>query len=314
MDRIVEVDPGLVVVGPTAVGKSGVAMALAGHLNGEILSIDSMQVYRGLDIGTDKPSSVARERVPHHLVDVVSLNENFDAARFVRHAEESVGAIRARGHQPVSCGGTGFYLKAWVEGLGSLPPADPELRMSLEQTPLAELLEELKVQDPETYERLDRNNPRRVIRAVEVLRLTGEPASAKRAAWQGVSESRPPRPGFYGMIRPTETLDRRIEARVDSMFARGLVEETRSLLDAGLRDNATACQAIGYRQAIEHLKGIRSLAETVDLVKRRTRQFARRQLTWFRRQIPLTWIEVADGETEEAVAGRILADWKRHLG
>jgi len=299
-------DPGWVVVGPTAVGKSGVAMCLARQLGGEIITVDSMQVYRGLDIGTDKPSPSDRALIPHHLVDVVSLAESFDAARFVRLARAAAADIRGRNRAVISSGGTGLYLKAWVEGLGHAPPADPELRLALEQMPLAELLEELRRRDPVAYERIDRRNPRRVIRAVEVLRLAGEPLASQRATWRPVEEAPEPRPGYFGLVRPAASLARRIEARVERMFAEGLVEETRALLEAGLRSNATACQAIGYRQVMEMLDGQRSCAETIDLVKRRTRQLARRQLTWFRRQTPVTWLEVGDDEPDASVVDRIL--------
>ena len=169
--------------GPTAVGKSAVALALAESLGGEIISVDSMQVYRGLDLGTAKPSAAERARVPHHLLDVVELSEAFDAAQFVRLATAAVVEIQARGRVPIFCGGTGLYFKAWLEGLGEAPPSDARVRAELEAAPLSELLAELEQRDPLTYARIDRQNPRRVIRAVEVIRLTGKPFSAQRANW-----------------------------------------------------------------------------------------------------------------------------------
>ena len=278
----------LFLAGPTAVGKSEVALLLAEKLNGEIISVDSMQVYRGLDIGTAKPSAAERACVPHHLIDVAELSDPFDAARFCELAREAVQQIQSRGHRPIFCGGTGLYFKAFLEGLGEAPPSDAALRVELEGTPLPTLLEELAARDPMTFEKIDRQNPRRVIRAVEVIRLTGKPFSSQRSTW---NESATASAGKLVVLnRPKPELDARINARVDAMFAAGLVEETRCLLDHGLEQNPTAMQAIGYRQVVEHLRGERSLSEANELVKLRTRQFAKRQLTWFRRQ-PTTWID-----------------------
>src|SRR6185437_15954378 len=160
--------------GPTAVGKSEMALLLAEKIGGEIISVDSMQVYRGLDIGTAKPSAEERARARHHLIDVVELTESFDAAKFVQLANAAVSEIQARGHVPIFCGGTGLYFKAFLVGLGEAPAADEKLRAELEAIPLPELLAELAERDPVTYEKIDRNNPRRVIRAIEVIRLTSK--------------------------------------------------------------------------------------------------------------------------------------------
>ena len=279
------------IAGPTAVGKSAVALALAEKIGGEIISVDSMQVYRGLDIGTAKPSSAERARVPHHLIDIRDLREAFDAAQFVRLAENAVAEIQAREKIPIFCGGTGFYFKAFLEGLGAAPPADQEIRAELEAVPLATLLEELRNRDPATFEKIDRQNPRRVIRAVEVIRLTGKKFSEQRAAWDSASRIAHHASRIFCLTHADADLHRRINARVDDMFARGLVEETRALLKHGLAENKFALQAIGYRQVVEHLRGERGLAETIERVKIRTRQFAKRQLTWFRRHGNCKWIE-----------------------
>jgi tRNA dimethylallyltransferase len=293
--------------GPTAVGKSEVALLLAERLNAEIISVDSMQVYRGLDIGTAKPSAAERARVPHHLIDVADLQEGFDAARFCVLARAVVAGIQARGRTPLFCGGTGLYFKAFIEGLGEAPPADPGLRAELEVLPLEALLDELAASDPATFERIDRRNPRRVIRAVEVIRLTGRPFSAQQARWKDAGHKPQPATRLFVLTRTKPDLDARIHARVDAMFARGLVAETRELLERGLEQNATAMQAIGYRQVVEHLRGQRSLAETVGLVKSRTRQYAKRQLTWFRRHTAATWVGIPPAESASALAGRLLA-------
>jgi len=290
--------------GPTAVGKSEIALALAEKTGGEIISADSMQVYRGLDIGTAKPPPAGRARVPHHLIDICDLAENFDAAQFIRLAQKAVGEIQSRNKIPVFCGGTGLYFKAYLSGLGEAPAGHPGLRAELEAAPFESLLRELRGRDPAAYEKIDRQNPRRVIRAVEVIRLTGKKFSEQRAEWKAQC-ALPVKTNFYCFTRPPADLHARINARVDAMFARGLVDETRELLLRGLGQNRTAMQAIGYRQAAEHLRGERPLAETIELVKSRTRQFAKRQLTWFRRQLDPEWIELRPDEPPESCLPKI---------
>lgn len=295
------------IVGPTAVGKSDVAGRVAQRIKGEIISVDSMQVYRGLDIGTAKPSIEERQRVPHHLIDIRNVTEPFDAAQFVAQARMAQEQIQARRHVPIFCGGTGLYFRAYFEGLGKAPASDPGLRAKLERIPLPDLLEELERRDPLTYRLIDRRNPRRVIRAVEVIRLTGKPFSGQRAQWSHpASPSVALRPPCFGLKREPSDLRFRIEARVDAMFARGWVAETRRLLELGLADNRTAMQAIGYREIVEHLCGRRSLEEAIALTKTRTHQFAKRQMTWFRRQLPVVWIEVQRDDSDEAIAEGIL--------
>ena len=313
-DSILQLRP-ILIAGPTAVGKSEIALRLAEQLGGEIISADSMQVYRGLDIGTAKPSPADRARVPHHLIDICDLTKSFDAAQFARLAHRTVAEIQSRGHVPVLCGGTGLYFKAFLEGLGEAPSADPRLRAELEATPLEKLLAELRERDPATFEKIDKKNQRRVIRAVEVIRLTGKPFSKQRAEWNVLPASSPEdlkseiparcRNHVFCLIRQPADLHARINARVDAMFKRGLVDETHELLKRGLAENKTAMQAIGYRQVVEHLHGERSLKETIELVKIRTRQFAKRQLTWFRAQKNLEWIELKPDESLEKCAQKI---------
>ena len=292
--------------GPTAVGKSEIALALAEKIGGEIVSVDSMQVYRGLDLGTAKPSPAERARVRHHLVDVADLTEHFDAAKFVALAKGAVAEIQSRGKVPVFCGGTGLYFRAFLAGLGDAPPADEVLRGELEKTPVETLLRELAERDPVAFERIDRQNPRRIIRAVEVIRLTGKPFSVQRADWKGASRIAPHASRQFAFSRSNSELQRRIGLRVDEMFRRGLVAETEQLLKRGLADNKTAMQALGYRQVAEQLRGERSLDETIDLVKIRTRQFAKRQMTWFRRQMEWQWIELTVPDQPEIVAAKLL--------
>jgi tRNA dimethylallyltransferase len=298
----------VLLAGPTAVGKSDIVLLLAERLGGEIISVDSMQVYRGMDIGTAKASPDERARVPHHLIDVADLAEPFDAAQFLQLAHRTVADIQARGRVPILCGGTGLYFKVFLEGLGQAPPTDAALRAALAATPLHELLRELAERDPVTYEHIDRHNPRRVIRAIAVIRLTGQPFSAQRADWHHASRITHHASLCIGLARSPADLQRRIDARVDAMFRRGWVAETEQLLKRGLAENQNAMQALGYRQIVEHLRGERSLPETIALVKIRTRQFAKRQMTWFRRQLHLTWINLEPQASAEAVVKTISFD------
>ncbi|MBI3414624.1 MAG: tRNA (adenosine(37)-N6)-dimethylallyltransferase MiaA [Verrucomicrobia bacterium] len=298
--------------GPTAVGKSAIALQLAELLAGEIISVDSMQVYRGLDIGTAKPSAAERVRVPHHLIDVADLSESFDAARFIRLAQAAREEIQARGRVPIFCGGTGLYFKAFLDGLGQAPPADPQVRGELENIPLPVLLTELEKSDPVTFGKIDRQNPRRVIRALEVIRLTGKPFSVQRSAWSAndPSDSRISAGPFFVLTRAPGDLQRRIDLRVEEMFRRGLVSETEFLLTHGLEQNRTAMQAIGYRQVVEHLSGERSLSATSELVKVRTKQFAKRQLTWFRRHARAVWITLEPSATPDETAAQLAENYR----
>lgn len=295
----------LYLVGPTAVGKSAVALDLAQMLGGEIVSVDSMQVYRGMDIGTAKPSPSDRRRVPHHLLDILDVSASFDAAQFVRLAGEARREIEARGRIPIFCGGTGLYFKALLDGLGTAPPRDEALRALLEATPLSDLLLELEKSDPVTFLKIDQKNPRRVVRAIEVIRQTGRPFSEQRSGWE--ARPNPSDSLIIGLSMDSAALRTRIDRRVDQMFAEGLVGETRELLARGLASNPTAMQAIGYRQVVAHLRGEIPLPEAAELVKIRTRQFAKRQLTWFKRQLPVTWIPVDPSQPSLAVADRVLS-------
>jgi tRNA dimethylallyltransferase len=218
---------------------------------------------------------------------------------------------------PIFCGGTGLYFKAFLEGLGEAPASDASLRAELEAAPLADLLRELEQRDPATFEKIDRNNPRRVVRAVEVIRMTGKPFSEQQSDWSNATRNTQHaarneegrmknEEKILALTREPEDLHARINVRVDKMFAGGLVEETRRLLGYGLEQNKTAMQAIGYRQVVEHLRGERSLAETIELVKIKTRQFAKRQMTWFRRQLKLEWIELRAEDKPDAVAAALV--------
>ncbi|HEY1171649.1 MAG TPA: tRNA (adenosine(37)-N6)-dimethylallyltransferase MiaA [Verrucomicrobiae bacterium] len=291
----------LYIGGCTASGKSALALELAQRLDGEIISVDSMQVYRGLDIGTAKPSREEQEAVKHHLIDVVGLTEAFDAARFVTLADEVVKDIRARGKVPIFCGGTGFYFQAWQGGLSATPKAPAELRAELEATPLEKLVAELQEKDPAMYERVDRSNPRRVIRALEIIRMTGQPVAPTESRVAADKLAR-----IVGIEWDATALRARMDRRVDEMFQRGLVAETEELLKHGLEQNRTAMQAIGYRQVVEHLRGERNLAETIALVKLKTWQFGRRQRTWFKNQLQAEWLAADESSSVERWAETVM--------
>jgi tRNA dimethylallyltransferase len=298
----------ILLTGPTASGKSAVALELALRIGGEIVSVDSMQVYRGLDIGTAKPSADEAARVRHHLIDVVDLTESFDAARFVTAAMAAIQDIESRGKTAILCGGTGLYFNAWLGGLGSAPPPDPVLRAQLEAATTAELLDELARTDPVTLDQIDLHNRRRLVRAVEVIRLTGRPFSLQRARWPE-NGSTVVAGRSFGIQRDRQDLVRRIHDRVDRMFAAGLIAETQALLERGLRENRTALQAIGYRQVVEHLErkpGTESIRQTIERVQTKTRQFAKRQLTWMQIQMDLEWLDVRSDEASSKTADRIL--------
>ncbi len=302
MDKTQNKDLPLILIGgQTASGKSEIAIGLARQLDAEIISVDSMQVYRGMDIGTAKPSKKERELIPHHLIDILDITESFNAAEFVRLANEKIAEIKSRNKNIIMCGGTGLYFKAFLEGIGNAPPQDKDLRAELESIPLEILLSELKEKDPQTYLKIDRNNPRRVIRAVEVSKLTGKPFSELRSEWNKNTAVNFPYV-FVGLKRDSSDLRQRINERVDKMFKSGIVEETQKLLELGLEQNPTAMQAIGYKQVVEHLRGLRSLEETINLVKIRTWQYARRQLTWFKYQANMEWIKIDKNESEEPIA------------
>lgn len=292
----------LVLCGATGSGKSEVALEIAVHQHLEIVSVDSMQVYRGLDIGTAKPSAAERRRIPHHGIDLVEPTESFSAADYLAALQPVLSEAARKGIGLLCCGGTGLYLNALLYGLNGAPAPDPGLRARLEALSLADLLQELQQTAPESLKHLDIQNPRRVVRALEKALLQDQAEPGARAGWNEGTEPGVP---VFALRRDPADLRARIEARVDAMFAAGLVAETQVLLERGQALNRTALQAIGYRQVVEHLRGLRSLAETVLLVKQKTWQLARRQSTWFRRQVRATWVDVPALEPPSETAQRI---------
>ena len=274
----------VVITGATASGKSGVALEVAERIGGEIVSVDSIAVYRGMDIGTAKPTAAERALVPHHLIDVVEPHEEYSVAQYVAAAHEKAAEIRSRGREVLFVGGTPLYLKALLRGLFKGPPADPAFRRGLEEEARDHepgwLHARLAEVDPAAAERLHPNDIRRIIRALEVYEKTGKPMSDWQQQFNKVPEETGNR--VYVLDWPRHELVERIDRRVDAMFAAGLVEEVRGLMALAPPLGKTARQAVGYREVIEHLEGVRGLDETVALVKQHTRQLAKRQGTWFR--------------------------------
>ena len=297
-------DPVIYITGATGSGKSALAMRLANTLGGEIISVDSMQVYCGLNIGTAKPSAQEQNEIQHHLIDVAQLSEAFDAAQFVSLAQQALKIIWKRGRVPIFCGGTGLYFRALIEGLGESPPSDESLRDELALMPIESLVAELQIKDPEAAKQVDLKNPRRVLRAIEVIRLTGRPYSEQRIGWDNVNKA--PQ-NLFCISREVDVLNQRIHKRVDEMFNQGLVEETQTLIKKGLRNNRNACQALGYRQVLDLLDGKLDLENVVHQVKTKTRQFAKRQRSWFRNQMKCKFLEWSDEENLNSFSEQLLA-------
>lgn len=296
----------LAIVGPTAAGKSAVALEVAMRAGGEIVSADSMQVYRGLDIGTAKPSAAELALVPHHLIDLADPRHDFSVAVYQRLAREAVEDISRRGLLPVVVGGSGLYVRALLHPYDfAAPGANPAVRAALEQRAAAEGPESLHAEllraDPAAAARIHPRDTRRLVRALEVWRVTGRPISA---SWQGE--------GFVydallvGLrVSPAE-LYARIEKRVEAMLEAGLLDEVRRLTGEGYSGALVAGQALGYKEIVAYLEGQVTLSEAVDRVKTATRRYAKRQMTWFRREPGVVWVDATSRETR-ALADDILA-------
>jgi tRNA dimethylallyltransferase len=281
----------IAVVGPTASGKSDLAMAIAAHLDGEIVSVDSAQVFRGLDIGTAKPTAEERRRIPHHLIDVIRPDEQWSAAEYARAADAAITEIRGRRRMPILCGGTGLWLRALVHGIVEAPDIDPEIRRAVRKE-LAEkgapaMHRDLEALDPEAAKRIQPNDPQRIGRALEVFRQVGVPLSQLQAK-HGFKEDRY-RLLAVGRTWPREKLAARIEARSQAMYRRGLVEETRAVLEEGISPDAPGLSIIGYKEAVGHILGEISRDEAIARTVVATRQYAKRQRNWFKSE-SVEWV------------------------
>jgi tRNA dimethylallyltransferase len=296
-------------LGPTASGKTEVAVRLCERFGTEVVSVDSMQVYRGLDVGTAKPDAATLARAPHHVIDVAEPSERYDVVRYLADVREAVADLVSRGVTPLFAGGTGFYLKALLHGVFDGPPADLELRRRLEDHARgvgeAALHAELASVDPEAAARIHANDRRRVVRALEVFEQTGRPLSDWQREWRrGPDGGGGPTARLVGLELAPEELDRRIAARTERMLEAGWVEEALAV-ERGPGFGPSAEQALGYREVLAHAHGELTRPELVELVRLRTRQFARRQRTWFRHFPEVRWIAAPDpdlpGDPERAV-------------
>lgn len=298
----------LAVVGPTAAGKSVLAVELALRIGGEVVSCDSTAVYRGFDVGTDKPSPAERRGVPHHLIDVAAPTERYDAARYAREAAAAVRQVTAAGRIPVLAGGTGLYYRALTRGLCPAPARDDRLRARLGRVASRRGVERLHAWvarvDPRSAARIGPRDEKRLVRALEVYLLTGRTLTAHFA------DTRPPLADYdvlpFALRLPAGETARRVARRVDRQFERGVLDEVRRALATGVPEDAQPFRGLVYRQALEHLKGVRDEPATRALIAQENRRYARRQLIWFRKEPNLRWIP-RPGEHPDALAGILAA-------
>jgi tRNA dimethylallyltransferase len=289
-------DSVLVILGPTCVGKTQLSLKLADILKGEIVSFDSRQIYKLMDIGTAKPTKEERRQVPHHLIDVVYPDEKFTAADYGKRAREIIRQIRKREKTPIAVGGSGLYLRALIEGFFEGPKADEDIRGKLEKEAQElggpHLFRRLKEVDPKAAEKIDPHDWVRIIRALEVYELTGKPIST----WQreGSYERFPVRFVKIGLNMDRTRLYEMINLRVEGMISAGLLDEVKTLKGKGYTPRLKALKTVGYQELFDHLEGRHELKEAIERIKLNTRHYAKRQLTWFRKEQSVTWMDAGD--------------------
>jgi tRNA dimethylallyltransferase len=298
--------PLLAIIGPTGSGKSELALEVARRSGAQILSVDSMQVYRGMDIGTAKPASDQLASVPHHLLDCVGPDQVFSAARFVELADVAIASVRGQGGNLIATGGTPLFFKSLFEGLFEGPAADESIRQKLRELGDQDLHERVRQVDPAAADRIHPADRKRLIRALEVFELTGQPISSLQSQWESGSTPRYPAV-WIGLLWQREALNRRINARVNQMIQAGWLDEVRGLLRQYPHLSKTAQEATGYSELIEHLHGRGSLADAVEQIKIATRQLARRQMKWFRRFPNVRWL--AGDDPLERNVQHVLQQW-----
>ncbi|MBO8127624.1 MAG: tRNA (adenosine(37)-N6)-dimethylallyltransferase MiaA [Peptococcaceae bacterium] len=312
----------VVIAGPTATGKTDVGIEVAARIGGEVISADSMMVYKGMDIGTAKPTIEERRGVPHHLIDVIRPDEDFSVAVYQDLAEKAIAGVAARSRMPLLVGGTGLYIRSVIEPYHFAVPSNPELRRQLSEEARIcgrEVLHRrLAAVDPETAARVHPNNVRRIIRALEVYYQTGRPLSQ----FHECDRRRETKYNLlmFGLYLERELLYKRIEKRVDKMVEQGLVDEVKRLLQQGYGRDLVSMQGLGYKEIIYYLEGETTLDEAIRILKRNTRRFAKRQFTWFRRDKRIRWINMAEqggvtGAAEEiikALAGQLRTAAKKY--
>ncbi len=295
-------EPLVILTGPTAVGKTALSVELAKQIGGEIISADSMQVYRGMDIGSAKVRPEEMRGIPHHLIDVADPKESFDVVRFQKYAKKYIGEIRERGRIPILAGGTGFYIQAVLYDIDFTEHGtDQEYRKSLEQTAREQgpevLHEMLRKVDPDSADLIHENNVKRVIRALEYYHETGERISGHNAAQR--QKTSPYNFACFVLNEDRQKLYEQIDLRVDQMMEAGLLDEVRALREKGCTRDMVSMQGLGYKELLDYLSGETSLPEAVEVIKRDTRHFAKRQLTWFRRERDVIWIDKEKFEDDD---------------
>ena len=306
MDNANKIKIGLI-VGPTASGKTAASIALAKKLDAEIVSADSIQVYRGMDIGSAKPTMEERQGIPHHLMDAVDIDSpRFSVAEYRRMAGEAIEDIINRGKYPLIVGGTGLYVNSLIYPLNFTTVAsDEKLRAklaALEQAQKGAVYALLKKEDPKAAERLHPNDTKRIIRALEVVRLTGKPIDDHGGDFaNSVNAEIPYQPTIIGLTMPREALYERINLRVDIMLEQGLLDEAKAIYDSGYDASLPALQGLGYKQLFKYFGGEYTLEQTIDAIKLETRRFAKRQLTWFRRDKRIIWFDISDYPDKDAL-------------
>jgi tRNA dimethylallyltransferase len=297
-------------VGPTAIGKSEIAVRLAKKIKAEIISCDSMQLYKKMDIITSKPSSALRKSVPHHLIDIIPVNKEYNVSKYYRDTGRQIKEILKRKRAPLIVGGTGLYMSILVDGLfknkASGKAARERLYKQAEDKGSGYLHKRLNAVDPEAAAKIHPNDTKRIVRALEVFEVTGKPISKLQKQRRGLSQIYKIK--IFGLNMPREELYRRIDKRVDKMFSEGIVNEVKRLLKSKL--SKTANYAIGIRELKGYFDGLYDLEEAKRLIKKNTRQYAKRQMTWFRKDKRINWIEVGEKEKPSAVANRIYESLK----
>ncbi len=296
------------IVGPTAAGKSETAVSLAKKINAEIISCDSMQVYKGMDIITSRPPAALRKSIPHHLISVIPADKEYNVSRYYKDTSRKVKEILSRGKVPLVVGGTGLYMSILVDGLFKSSASGKVVRNRLYMQAGEEgskyLYDRLKIIDPEASRKIHPNDTKRIVRALEVFESTGQPISKLQKQRKGLSQGYEIK--IFGFNLAREKLYQRIEERVDKMFTKGLVSEVKRLLKSKL--SRTANYAIGIKEIKGYFDGLYDLGEARQLIKKSTRQYAKRQLTWFRKDKRINWIELGEKEKPQRVADRI---WKK---
>lgn len=308
--------PLVVLTGPTAVGKTAVSISFAKAVQGEVISADSMQVYRGMDIGSAKIKEEEMRGVPHHLLDILEPEETFNVMIFQKLAKEKIGEIYDRGHIPILTGGTGFYIQSVLYDIAFTEETDGSVRERLEREVKergAEYLhEKLAALDPVTAENIHANNVKRVIRALEFYELNGYPLSLHNERER--QKNSPYLFRYYVLNEPREILYERIERRVDAMVKEGLLEEVKALKERGCTRDMVSMQGLGYKEILDYLSGVCTLEEAAWTIKKETRHFAKRQLTWFRREKEVTWVEKEKFEDGQALLDFLIEDFEKYIG